>query len=346
MNLTDRIDILVRLKAYLESGDEQWREIMQKAYYENAWFLPHFIDMAVKNIARQYLDPLVLQKAAGEYGIPENISDLPGYHPKTIGIVMAGNIPLVGFHDFCCSFLTGHKQIIKLSSKDRVLLRHLAEQMALWNPEVSSLVKFSEQLRGCDAYIATGSNNTARYFHQYFSKWPHIIRKNRTSVAILDGKETPEELDLLADDIQVYFGLGCRNVTQVWVPRGYDFTPLLGALKKYDYLADSHKYKHNYDYVLTINMMNNTAYMTNGSIVLSPGESPYSGISNLYYAYYDHIEEVTGKLNPEEIQVIAGHGHTPFGQSQCPSFTDFADGVDTLSFLTNLLKNADKFTAA
>jgi len=197
-------------------------------------------------------------------------------------------------------------------------------------------VQIAEQLKGCDAYIATGSNNSARYFHQYFAKFPHIIRKNRTSVAILDSKETTGELDLLANDIQEYFGLGCRNVTQVWVPGGYDFTPLLDALKKYDYLADSHKYKHNYDYVLTINMMNNKAYMTNGSIVLSPNDSPFAGIANLNYAYYEKAEEVPGKLNPDEIQLIAGHGHTPFGQAQCPALTDFADGVDTLAFMTNL----------
>jgi len=330
------MEILGRLKAWLESEDEQWQQTRNLAYYENSWFLPQFIEKAVKNITRQYLDPAVLSKAANDYGIPENIAEDSGFRQRTIGIVMAGNIPLVGFHDFCCAFLTGHKQLIKLSSKDKVLLKHMIEKMTSWNPEVSSLVNVAEQLRGCDAYIATGSNNTARYFHQYFARFPHIIRKNRTSVAILDGTETPAELDLLADDIQEYFGLGCRNITQVWVPVGYDFLPLLEALKKYDYLSDAHKYKHNYDYVLTINMMNNKAYMTNGSIVLSPNESPYAGISNLNYAYYHKAEEVIPKLNPDEIQVIAGHGHTPFGQAQCPSFTDFADGVDTLSFLTKL----------
>ncbi len=249
---------------------------------------------------------------------------------------MAGNIPLVGFHDFLCVFLSGHKQHIKRSSKDQVLLTHLVGKMCGWEPAVLEFVEFAEQLRGCDAYIATGSNNTARYFHQYFNRFPHIIRKNRTSVAILDGTETEAELGMLADDIQEYFGLGCRNVTQLWVPKGYDFIPLLDALKKNDYLADAHKYKHNYDYVLTINMMNNKAYMTNGSIVLSPNESPYAGISNLNYAYYEEPEEVTTKLNPEEIQLIVGHGHTPFGKAQCPAFTEFADGVDTLGFLTNL----------
>lgn len=336
MNLTDRLDILGRLKRYLESDDAQWLLIKERAYYENSWFLPQFIDKSVKNIATQYLDQNILLDTAKTYGIPEVFSDASGYQPKTIGIVMAGNIPLVGFHDFCSAFLSGHRQHIKLSSKDAVLLPHLIDVMIQWNPELTDWIIISEQLKSCDAYIATGSNNTARYFHQYFARFPHIIRKNKTSVAILDGKETDKELEGLADDIQEYFGLGCRNVTQVWVPRSYDFSRLLDALKKYDFLIDAHKYKHNYDYVLTINMMNNKQYMTNGSIVLSPGESPFAGISNVNYAFYDNVDEVPLKLLPDEIQLIVGHLHTPFGQAQCPSFANFADGIDTLSFLTGL----------
>jgi hypothetical protein len=336
MNLTDRLELLGRLKTYLRSDDEEWQQAKEKAFYENSWFLPGFIEQAVENIASQYLADDVLQNTVKNYNIPESFSADAPYQQKTIGIVMAGNIPLVGFHDLCCTFLAGHKQLVKLSSKDQVLLRHIVTKMIQWNPGISSLVNFSEQLKGCDAYIATGSNNTARYFHQYFARFPHIIRKNRTSVAILDGTEKKEELDLLADDIQEYFGLGCRNVTQVWVPAGYAFEPLLEALKKYDYLADAHKYKHNYDYVLTINMMNNKAYMTNGSIVLSPNDSPFAGIANLNYAYYAKAGDVPLTLNPDEIQCIVGHGHTPFGQAQCPSFTDFADGVDTLSFMTHV----------
>jgi Acyl-CoA reductase (LuxC) len=332
MNLLDRIDILGRLKSYMLSGNKEWQLARDSAFYYNSWFLPAFIDLAVTNIAVQYLDPEILTDISHKYAIPEGTKS----DQKTVGIVMAGNIPLVGFHDFCCVFLSGHKQLIKLSAKDNVLLKHLVETMTSWNPAISNLVNFADKLSGCDAYIATGSNNTARYFHQYFARFPHIIRKNRTSVAILDGTETPDEIGKLADDIQEYFGLGCRNITQVWVPEGYDFLPLLHALKKYDYLADSHKYKHNYDYVLTINMMNNKAYMTNDSIVISPQTSPYSGIANLNYAYYTNKDEVTHQLNPEEIQLIAGHGFTPFGKAQCPGFTDFADGIDTLEFLSKL----------
>jgi len=336
MNLTDRLDLLGRLKTYLRSDDEDWQQAKEKAFYENSWFLPGFIEHAVENIASQYLADDELRNAVKNYNIPETFSSDASYQQKTVGIVMAGNIPLVGFHDFCCAFLAGHIQHIKLSSKDQVLMNHIVAKMTQWNPDTATMVNFSGQLKGCDAYIATGSNNTARYFHQYFARFPHIIRKNRTSVAILDGHETIEELDLLANDIQEYFGLGCRNVTQLWVPAGYAFEPLLEALKKYDYLADSHKYKHNYDYVLTINMMNSKAYMTNGSIVLSPNDSPFAGIANLNYAYYAKAEDVPLTLNPDEIQCIVGHGHTPFGQAQCSSFTDFADGVDTLSFMTQL----------
>jgi hypothetical protein len=208
--------------------------------------------------------------------------------------------------------------------------------MIAWAPETGTLIAFAESLKGCDAYIATGSNHSARYFEQYFARFPHIIRKNRTSIAILDGTETAAELDALADDIQLYFGLGCRNVTQVWVPEGYDFGPLLDALKKYDYLMDLHKYKHNYDYVLTLNMMNRQEYMTNGAIVLSPNTSPFSGISNLNYAYYKDLDTLVNSLDPDTLQVITGHGFTPFGQAQCPKFTDFADGVDTMKFMRQL----------
>lgn len=331
MNLQQRMHLLDLLKNYMVSAEEDWAEEKEKAFYQNAWFLPEFITRSVNNIAENLLNREALNAAVQQYQIPD--------HPvqrKTIGIVMAGNIPLVGFHDFLCVFLCGHQQVIKASSKDDVLLKYLVSKMISWDTDAQMYLSFSDSLKGMDAYIATGSNHSARYFEQYFAKFPHIIRKNRTSIAILDGSESPEELSSLADDIQLYFGLGCRNVTQVWAPEGYDFQPLLQALEKYDYLMDSHKYKHNYDYVLTINMMNRQPYMTNGSIVLSPGKSPFSGISNLNYAYYNNLDELIAGLDPDTLQVITGHGFAPFGKAQCPDFLDFADGTDTLKFLTEL----------
>jgi hypothetical protein len=331
MNLPQRIHLLELLKNYLLSADEDWTAAKEKAHYQNAWFLPEFIALAVNNIAKGLLDKEVIIAAVQQY----KITDQPA-STRTVGIVMAGNMPLVGCHDFLCVFLFGHRQVIKASSKDDVLLKHLVSKMISWDPETEHYISFSDSLKGMDAYIATGSNHSARYFEQYFARFPHIIRKNRTSIAILDGTETGEELSALADDIQLYFGLGCRNVTQVWAPEGYDFQPLLKALEKYDYLMDAHKYKHNYDYVLTINMMNRQAYMTNGSIVLSPGNSPFSGISNLNYAYYDKLDTLISSLDPDTLQVIIGHGFTPFGKAQCPGFFDFADGIDTLKFLAEL----------
>ncbi|HLO80103.1 MAG TPA: acyl-CoA reductase [Chitinophagaceae bacterium] len=331
MNLQDRIKILGWLRNYLTQCPESLQDAKENAAYQNSWFTPEFINMSIANIREQFLAPGVLEDVATRYHLPEQQDPA-----KTVGLVMAGNIPLVGFHDFLCVFLAGHKQVIKPSSRDNVLLRHLVEQICAENPEVADVVSFSENLKGLDAYIATGSNNSARYFEQYFAKFPHVIRKNRTGIAILDGTETEAELEKLANDIQQYFGLGCRNVTQVWVPEHYDFTPLLGALEQYDYFMDNHKYKHNYDYVLTINMMNREKYYTNGSIVISPGTSPYASISNLKYARYMAVDDVVSTLNPDEIQVICGHGFTPFGQAQCPGFYDYADGVDTMAFLITL----------
>lgn len=331
MNLKDRIKILDWLRHYLLEQPPALQAAKEEAYYQNSWFTPEFIELAVNNIINQFLDPGVLSEAVARYQIPVETA-----RPRTIGVVMAGNIPLVGFHDFLLCFLSGHKQVIKISSRDKVLLPHLVRAMAEADPNINTMASFADSLKGCDAYIATGSNNTARYFEQYFAKYPHIIRKNRTGIAILDGSESTEELNRLADDIQLYYGLGCRNITQVWVPGEYDFTPLLKALDRYDYFLDNHKYKNNYDFVLTINMMNREAYFTNDSIVISPGTSPFAGIANLKYAYYQQPDEPIAALNPDEIQVICGHGYTPFGQAQCPGFFDYADGVDTLTFLASL----------
>jgi hypothetical protein len=197
-------------------------------------------------------------------------------------------------------------------------------------------IQFAERLNGCDAYIATGSNNSSRYFEYYFGKYPHIIRRNRTSVAILTGEETPEELAGLAGDVNLYFGLGCRNVTQIAVPEGYDFLPLLEAFGKYEFLADGAKYKHNYDYQLTLLILNKKYYMTNGSILLTENASPFSPISVLHYVYYQPGAGAALPEASEEIQCIVGRKFLAFGRAQQPGLTDYADGVDTMAFLTGL----------
>jgi hypothetical protein len=254
---------------------------------------------------------------------------------KTVGLVMAGNIPLVGFHDFLCIFLTGNKMMIKASSKDEVLIKHLVAQLLSWDERLIDSILFTPMLKGADAYIATGSNNSGRYFDYYFKKYPHIIRRNRTSVAFLNGRETPGELDRLADDVHLYFGMGCRNVTKLYVPVGYDFVPMLEAFRKYSYFSDHHKYKNNYDYYLAISLLNNQYYMTNGSVLLLENKSVFSPIAVLNYEFYTDKKEVEKELEgSKDIQCICGKGYLPFGELQQPAVTDFADGVDTMLFLT------------
>jgi hypothetical protein len=335
MQLEERKELLIQIGKYMLQDHAAWQQTKQKAYTDNNWFIPEFVNLAVRNIAENYLQKDILDAFAKAYQIPQ-----VNNHPKKVGVVMAGNIPLVGFHDFLCIFLSGHFAYIKPSSKDEVLIKHLIKKMAEWNKQVESLVLFSEMLKGCDAYIATGSNNTSRYFEFYFQKYPHIIRRNRTSVAILKGNESGEELENLADDVYQYFGLGCRNVTKIYVPRGYDFIPLLEAFKKYDHLIDFQKYKNNYDYNLAILLLNKRYYMTNGSILLVEDPSYFSPISQLHFEYYSDENEVEKKLHDNEaIQCIVSDENTGFGTAQKPSISDFADGVDTMKFLEALSKN-------
>jgi hypothetical protein len=332
MNLQKRIDLLKGLGEYISSNDDAWKAAKEKAYQQNTWFIPPFIELATNAIVNNFLQEKELKAWAKNYHIPEENSA-----PKNVGIVMAGNIPLVGFHDFLCTFISGHRQTIKPSSKDEALISHLVQHLNTLDASTKDLVSFSEMLKGCDAYIATGSNNSARYFDYYFSKYPHIIRRNRTSVAILTGNESTNELEKLADDVYQYFGLGCRNVTKIYVPQQYDFLPLIEAFRKYNYLSDHSKYMNNYDYQMAVLILNRKFYMTNGSIILLEEPGIFSPISQLNYEYYSNIGQVTGKLQQQQdVQCIVGKSGIPFGQSQLPCLSDYADGVDTLKFLLTL----------
>jgi len=332
MNLQQRKDLLIRLGQYMLGNDEGWLAAKERAFAKNGWFIPEFIERSGSAIASQFLNEQALDQIADRYRLP-----LQQASPKKVGIVMAGNIPLVGFHDLLCVFISGHIAVVKLSSKDEELIRHLAGKLVEWDPRISEWIQVSEMLKSCDAYIATGSNNSSRYFEYYFRNLPHIIRKNRSSAAILDGTETREELEALADDVYLYFGLGCRNVSKLFVPRGYDFVPLLEAFRKWDHLIHHHKYKNNYDYNLAVQILNNKFYMTNESILLVEEKALFSPISQVNYEFYEPGQE---KLLPdagsEELQCIVGHGNIPFGSGQTPGICDYADGVDSMAFLTTL----------
>ena len=331
MKLQERIDLMHRLGIYLKNNEPEWQAVKQQAYYKNGWFTPEFVDLAADKIADNFLDKKRLEEWAAHYHIDDNIS------PRNVGIVMAGNIPLVGFHDFLAVFLAGHQQTIKLSSKDDVLLKFMVQKMYEWEITVQNDISFAENLKGCDAYIATGSNNSARYFEQYFSKYPSIIRRNRTSAAILTGHENAEELARLSDDIHQYFGLGCRNVSKLFVPRGYDFVPLIRSFDSYSYFGDHHKYKNNFDYQLSLILLNNIYYMTNGATLLTENESLFSPISQVFFEYYDDAEKITEQLSMSaDLQCLADGKKTPFGQVQNPGLFDYADGVDVMEFLLTL----------
>jgi hypothetical protein len=332
MQLEKRKELLVRLGQYMLGDEVSWENAKHKAYLENNWFIPEFVQLATENIAKNYLQQNKLDLLIDRYKLSSK-----NPYPKKVGIVMAGNIPLVGFHDFLSVFISGHSAYIKASSKDEALIKHLVEKLIEWDASLSSVMQFGEMLKGCDAYIATGSNNSGRYFEYYFQKYPHIIRRNRTSVAILNGNEKKKDLEKLADDVYQYFGLGCRNVTKLYVPKDYDFVPLLEAFKKYDYLINRHKYKNNYDYNLAILLLNNRYYMTNGSILLVEENSFFSPISQLLYEYYSDKKEVQQKLHDNQsIQCIISDETTGFGEAQRPAISDFADGVDTMAFLQKL----------
>lgn len=330
MNLAERIDLMTELGTYLNNNSEEWQLIKQKAFEKNSWFTPEFIDLSLKNIAEQFLNKEKLIEWVHHYRLDDNIK------PCNVGIVMAGNIPLVGFHDMLCVFICGHKQTIKLSSKDDVLIKHIVEKLYELNDAVKDIIVFAEMLKGCNAYIATGSNNSARYFEYYFGRYPGIIRKNRASVAILKGDEREEELSLLADDVHLYFGLGCRNVTKIFIPENYDFVPMLTAFRKYSYFGDHTKYKNNYDYNLALLIMNTAFYMTNETILLVENEAVFSPISQLNYSFYKNADDVLKILEDDKnIQCIVGE-KVKFGEAQQPTLYAYADGIDTMQFLLSI----------
>ena len=328
-----RLELMVRLGEYMSSSDPGLEYAIKKASVENPWFSETFIRMSLNHISRQYLNAVLLEEWFCKYLDPVQQDCLP----RNIGLVMAGNIPLVGFHDMLCGFLSGHHLLLKPSSKDKVLVDHVLQVLEQWSDECGIYFQMPDLLKNCDAYIATGSDNTARYFEYYFRNKPHLIRKNRTSVGVLDGTESAEDLTALADDLFQYYGMGCRNVTQLYVPEGYTFETLLCSLQGYSHLADFHRYKHNYDYQLALLLLNRRSYMSTPFMLLVEDPSHFSPISVVHYQTYTDLSGLLQTLKTDpSIQGIAGKGLTPFGTMQQPRLQDFADGVDTMKFLCSM----------
>ena len=334
----NRIENLVELGKRLKTSPTLPQHI-ESAGHKNPWFTQQFVQLALDAIANDMLNEDKLNTWLGRYQLKEV--------GKTIGLVFAGNIPLVGFHDFLCCYVAGCKMKIKLSSKDDTLFGAVMGILFDIDPKAAEQVEIVETLKDFDAVIATGSDNTNRHFEYYFRNYPKILRKNRNAVAILTGEETAEQLDLLADDIFLYFGFGCRNVSKLYVPVGYDITTLFPHFEKYKWLHQHGKYMNNYDYNRTLLLLNKTPHLANEYIMLVENSSIPSPISTLHYQFW-HDERVLNtelKENAEKIQcVVAGQpgkwkasSLVPFGQSQHPELWDYADGVDTMKFLIDEL---------
>ena len=308
---------------------------VDQSHVHNAWFTPNNTLTAL-NAWGNLLQPQPLQNWLSHYTIDRD-------YDSTVGIVMAGNLPLVGFHDLLCVLVSGHKAAVKLSSKDAFLIPVLVDMLTKHLPEWKDNVTFcKDQLKGYDKVIATGSNNSGRYFEYYFRDKPHIVRKNRSSLAVLTGKETEEDLKGLAQDITLYFGLGCRSVSKILVPKDYDFDPLFNALYEAKDCINHHAYANNYDYNRAIFLMGEANMLDNGFLLVKQDSRLASPVGCLYFDYYDNIDQAEDYVSEmySDIQCIVGNidkiTTVPFGSAQYPKLNDYADGVDTLSFL---LKN-------
>jgi len=318
-------------------SNEHYNELLLNVINNNAWFVSKNV-MQSLNVIAQMLEVQSLRNWLIQYNFEEN------KEPKNIGVIMAGNIPAVGFHDALCVLISGNKLVAKLSSQDMILLPFIFDKLIKIEPDFKDYIEFTTgQLKNIDAIIATGSNNTGRYFEYYFSKYPNIIRKNRTSVAVISGNESDEELTNLLQDVISYFGLGCRNVSKIYFPEDWNPSQLLDASMKFYDLKNHSKYFNNYEYNKAIYLINGVEHLDNGFLLLKEDEGLHAPIGVLYYEKYQDIASLKYKLAAavSEIQCVvsgafSGISSISFGNAQSPQLTDYADGVDTMEFLKQL----------
>ena len=310
-------------------------DLIKLSQSHNGWYTPENVYFAIHSWV-EALTEENLNHWLSNYAIPIK-------EPKNVALILAGNIPLVGFHDFLSVLITGNNVLVKTSSNDQHLLPFLAKYIIAVQPELAENITFVDgKLENFDAVIATGSNNTARYFEYYFKDKPSIIRKSRNSVAILTGKETKEQLTALGEDIFRYFGLGCRNVSKLFVPKGYSFVPFFEAIFVYQDVIHYEKYANNYDYNKAVFLMSNFKLLDNGFLTLKEDQSHASPISSVFYEFYNDIDELKTRLlaESEQIQCIVAdntlENSVAFGQTQNPQLWNYADNTDTISFLLTI----------
>ena len=352
MNLKQRINAFVKLGEFLSQFDtngiekkqnilnndlffDGFKHQIQLSHEHNGWFTKENVLFALTGWSN----------SSSESNITEWLStyDFKEVLPKKVAIIMAGNIPLVGFHDFLCVLISGHDVIVKQSSNDKHLLPYLAKYLEHAEPGFKGKITFTEdKLTDFDAVIATGSDNTSRYFEYYFKEKPSIIRKNRNSVAVLTSNETEEQLLGLSEDVFRYYGLGCRNVSKLFVPKYYNFEKFFNAMFHWNPIIHQNKYANNYDYNKAVYLMSEFAMLENGFLMIKEDESYGSPIATLFYEYYDSLEGLKSKLavDEEKIQCVVSNGilenEVAFGQTQLPKLSDYADSVDTITFLLKI----------
>ncbi|MDI3527579.1 MAG: hypothetical protein PWR03_1762 [Tenuifilum sp.] len=345
MNIEKRINAFVNLGLKISESVTNASSLLGHSVYNaqfiNPWFTPSNIINAANAITQKWLKRDALAEWVKKYPIQY-------FNPKKVyevGVIMAGNIPLVGFHDFLCVLITGNRINIKLSSKDGGLTESIAKMLLEVEPEFKDFIKISDgTLKDFDAVIATGSDSSAKYFDYYFRNYPSLIRGHRNSVAVLSGNESDEELALLSNDIFSYFGLGCRNVSKLLVPVGYNFERLINSMEKWTNLINHHRYANNYEYNRTILIMNQEQHLDTGFSLLVPNESIDAQVSVINYQEYNSIDAVTDylALNDSKIQCVVSnipiyHSRlVNFGEAQRPLLTDYSDGIDTIEFLGKL----------
>ncbi len=354
MDLQSRISSFKSLSAFLDcvanQKEDKVEKVLKKKYFEaleliqnlhfkNGWFIEDFVKFQLNSIA------FACSGDKLDNWLAPYISKIIQKISKKVAVIMAGNIPFVGFHDFISVLITGNELIMKLSSKDEDLPKFIIDVLIDIEPEFKQKIFIVEdKLKDFEAVIATGSNNTSRYFKYYFSKVPNIIRHSRNSIAILDGKETNEELEKLADDIFLYFGLGCRNISKIFVPENYNFDSLFQAVYKYKHLADVTKYANNYEYNRAIYLMERIKFLDNGFFMLKNDFSLFSPVAVLHYESYSDISDVEKyiKSNNDNLQCIVSRNKNiaenvlDFGKTQLPELIDYEDNVNILDFLISI----------
>ncbi|MCK9482060.1 MAG: acyl-CoA reductase [Bacteroidia bacterium] len=315
-------------------------ELFQKAEIENPWFTQSNCKLAFESWANS-LTTVSIEAWIDREGIRENIE----VSNKKVGVILAGNLPLVGLHDILCCLIVGHSVIIKPSSQDSVLIKWVVSQLTDSIPELKHKIMLSEGfVKGVDAYIGTGSNNSARYFEYYFKNKPNLIRKNRTSVAIIDDSTTDEEIKALGKDVFSYFGMGCRNVTHLFLPEKFDLENIIKYWTPYLDLINHHKYANNYTYHKAILLMNLDKHIDTGCLIMVERDQLQTPVAMLGYSYYKDISTLLSGLNSERenIQCVVANNKdlqmntVSFGATQHPELWDYADGVNTIQFLKQI----------